>query len=238
MGDVGLARSAARKRFSAELRQVRNAASLSLRELEQHTHASDSSLFRYLSGQSLPPWPVVEALCQLADRDPVSLKPLWDAAKDGHPLKEGPTAYAESLPERPPGAGPGTASPEWERAGDRVDPGAGPAVTGPGRRRWRTLLILAMGMAAGSAVQPLAGYVVGLLPRHSAAISWPYVSVELFATEGGTGLNRDSELCTVIPAWSTCTAGLSSRCCKVVKATSVPIVIAMWPCRAVNPAVQ
>lgn len=68
-------------RLAAALRDIRELAGLSLRMLERHTHVSDSSLSRYLAGRALPPWPVVEAMCRLAERDPQSLRPEWEAAK-------------------------------------------------------------------------------------------------------------------------------------------------------------
>ncbi|MHA6758808.1 helix-turn-helix domain-containing protein [Streptacidiphilus sp. PAMC 29251] len=70
-------------RLAAELRGLQASSGRSLRELEADTHASSSSLSRYLTGRSLPPWPVVEALARLADRDPALLRPLWEAARKG-----------------------------------------------------------------------------------------------------------------------------------------------------------
>ncbi|MFD1933082.1 ATP-binding protein [Nonomuraea mangrovi] len=67
--------------LAERLRQIREASGRSLRELERAIHVSSSSLSRYLSGQSVPPWPVVVALCQVAGRDPRPLRPLWERAK-------------------------------------------------------------------------------------------------------------------------------------------------------------
>ncbi|MEV6525926.1 helix-turn-helix domain-containing protein [Longispora sp. NPDC051575] len=66
--------------LAEELRQARSRAGLTLKQLERHTHASDSSLARYLAGKLLPPWPLVETLCRLSDRDPLELRPLWERA--------------------------------------------------------------------------------------------------------------------------------------------------------------
>jgi hypothetical protein len=43
-----------------------------------------------------------------------------------------------------------------------------------------------VGVAVGLTVQPLARYLDGLLPHPGAAISGPYVSVDLLTAEGGT----------------------------------------------------
>jgi transcriptional regulator with XRE-family HTH domain len=48
-----------------ELRLLRDAAPVSLRELAVRLHVSDSSLSRYFTGQALPPWEVVAGLCRL-----------------------------------------------------------------------------------------------------------------------------------------------------------------------------
>ena len=67
--------------LAAELRALRQKSHRSLRELQQSTFASDSSLSRYLSGRTVPPWQVVEALCRLADRDPAELRAVWERAR-------------------------------------------------------------------------------------------------------------------------------------------------------------
>ncbi|WP_157252757.1 ATP-binding protein [Nonomuraea typhae] len=67
--------------LAERLRQVREASGRSLRELERTIHISSSSLSRYLSGQSIPPWSVVVALCQVAGVDPRPLRPVWESGK-------------------------------------------------------------------------------------------------------------------------------------------------------------
>jgi transcriptional regulator with XRE-family HTH domain len=71
-GPVGLA---------AELRALRAAAGLTLRELSLEVHVSDSSLSRYFAGQALPPWPVVAALADLGGGDHTELRRLWEGAQ-------------------------------------------------------------------------------------------------------------------------------------------------------------
>jgi transcriptional regulator with XRE-family HTH domain len=56
--------------LAVELRKLRKLSGKSLRELEQATLSSDSALSRYLSGQAVPPWQVVEALCRLGGGSP------------------------------------------------------------------------------------------------------------------------------------------------------------------------
>src|SRR5690349_23300555 len=71
--------------FAQRLRAVRDATGRSLRELEKLTHVSTSSLSRYFAGQSLPPWPVVVRLCQLAKQDPRALRAAWEHARQPRP---------------------------------------------------------------------------------------------------------------------------------------------------------
>jgi transcriptional regulator with XRE-family HTH domain len=67
--------------FADKLRAVRDRSGRSLRELQAATFVSDSSLSRYFSGQSIPPWMVVETLCDIAEVDPAELRPAWIAAR-------------------------------------------------------------------------------------------------------------------------------------------------------------
>lgn len=69
--------------LTAALRALRDQSGLTLRQLESVANASDSALSRYLSGRTLPPWPVVEALCRAAGREPRSLRSLWLEAERG-----------------------------------------------------------------------------------------------------------------------------------------------------------
>ena len=67
--------------LAGELRRLRGECGMSLRELERVTFSSDSALSRYLSGQTVPPWPVVEALCREVGSGPETLRGLWTAAR-------------------------------------------------------------------------------------------------------------------------------------------------------------
>ncbi|GHF49625.1 transcriptional regulator with XRE-family HTH domain [Amycolatopsis bartoniae] len=70
----------AREQLGEQLRRLRTRSGKSLKQLEKTVHASDSSLSRYLSGATVPPWPVVEQLCREADEDTAALRPLWEQA--------------------------------------------------------------------------------------------------------------------------------------------------------------
>jgi transcriptional regulator with XRE-family HTH domain len=72
-----------REELAGWLRQLRDLTGRSLRELERDIHVSSSSLSRYFSGQAVPPWPTVVALCKAAGRDPRPLREVWGRAKDG-----------------------------------------------------------------------------------------------------------------------------------------------------------
>jgi transcriptional regulator with XRE-family HTH domain len=67
--------------------QLKDESGRSLRELERATHASNSALSRYLSGQASPPWTVVVALCREAGRDPRPLRQLWEEACEARRLR-------------------------------------------------------------------------------------------------------------------------------------------------------
>jgi len=90
----------ARQTFAAQLRDVRRRTNKTLRELEKSTFASDSAWSRYLSGRSVPPWRVVEALCIEAGVDPAELHPVWTRAKhpsSGSPPQETGRILADDL---------------------------------------------------------------------------------------------------------------------------------------------
>ncbi|MBE1488304.1 ATP-binding protein [Plantactinospora soyae] len=72
-----------REELAGRLRQLRELTGRSLRELARDIHVSSSSLSRYFSGQAVPPWPTVVALCRAAGRDPRPLREVWERAKDG-----------------------------------------------------------------------------------------------------------------------------------------------------------
>ncbi|SEM39327.1 tetratricopeptide repeat protein [Streptacidiphilus jiangxiensis] len=71
--------------LAARLRLLQELSGLGLRALARDTGLSSSSLSRYLSGQTVPPWPAVIALCRLVKRDPRPLRPLWEQAQNPLP---------------------------------------------------------------------------------------------------------------------------------------------------------
>ncbi|MEV0719689.1 helix-turn-helix domain-containing protein [Asanoa sp. NPDC050611] len=88
-----------REDLAGWLRELRDLTGRSLRELEREVHVSSSSLSRYFSGQAVPPWPVVVALCKAANRDPRPLREVWERAKDGPQASAaGPAPVRNDLP--------------------------------------------------------------------------------------------------------------------------------------------
>jgi transcriptional regulator with XRE-family HTH domain len=71
-------------RLAEALQAVRQKTGKSLRALELEIYVSDSSLSRYLSGRSVPPWQVVESLCRVAGHPPDDLRFLWEEASRQH----------------------------------------------------------------------------------------------------------------------------------------------------------
>jgi Helix-turn-helix domain len=67
--------------LAARLRELRARSGKSLRELERPTLSSDSSLSRYLAGRALPPWQVVQVLCEQGGGDQDDLRRLWTRAR-------------------------------------------------------------------------------------------------------------------------------------------------------------
>lgn len=70
-----------REELAGQLRQLRDLTGLSLRGLARDVRGSSSSLSRYFSGQAVPPWPTVVALCKAAGRDPRPLREVWERAR-------------------------------------------------------------------------------------------------------------------------------------------------------------
>ncbi|MEV0175837.1 tetratricopeptide repeat protein [Streptomyces sp. NPDC050803] len=71
--------------LAARLRLIQELSGLGVRALARDTGLSSSSLSRYLSGQTVPPWPAVVALCRLVKRDPRPLRPLWERTSNPLP---------------------------------------------------------------------------------------------------------------------------------------------------------
>lgn len=85
--------------LAGRLLQLRDATGRSLRELARDVHVSSSSLSRYFSGQAVPPWPTVVALCKSAGHDPRTLREVWERAKDGpRTSAAGPAPVRNDLP--------------------------------------------------------------------------------------------------------------------------------------------
>ncbi|MFA1546421.1 tetratricopeptide repeat protein [Actinomadura chokoriensis] len=87
--------------LAARLRLIQELSGRGVRALARDTGLSSSSLSRYLSGQTVPPWPAVIALCRLVKRDPRPLRPLWERASN--PLPAPPKTSRQVQPP-PPGA--------------------------------------------------------------------------------------------------------------------------------------
>ncbi|MFI6584562.1 tetratricopeptide repeat protein [Embleya sp. NPDC050493] len=82
--------------LAARLRLLQELSGLGVRALARDTGLSSSSLSRYLSGQTVPPWPTVIALCRLVKRDPRPLRPLWE--RSSNPLPAPPRTSRQARP--------------------------------------------------------------------------------------------------------------------------------------------
>ncbi|MFC4126462.1 tetratricopeptide repeat protein [Nocardia rhizosphaerae] len=90
--------------LAARLRMIQELSGRGVRALARDTGLSSSSLSRYLSGQTVPPWPAVVELCRLVKRDPRPLRPLWERA--GSPLPAPPKTSRQVAPPSPPADAP------------------------------------------------------------------------------------------------------------------------------------
>lgn len=90
--------------LAARLRLIQELSGRGVRALARDTGLSSSSLSRYLSGQTVPPWAAVIDLCRLVRRDPRPLRALWERA--AQPL---PAPPRSSRHVQPPGPPPGLA---------------------------------------------------------------------------------------------------------------------------------
>lgn len=82
--------------LAARLRLIQELSGLGVRALARDAGLSSSSLSRYLSGQTLAPWPAVVALCRLVKRDPRPLRPLWE--RSSNPLPAPPKSSRQGRP--------------------------------------------------------------------------------------------------------------------------------------------
>ncbi|WP_308346543.1 tetratricopeptide repeat protein [Streptomyces sp. ISL-66] len=85
-----------REELAARLRLLQQLSGLGVRALARDAGLSSSSLSRYLSGQTVPPWPAVIALCRVVKRDPRPLRPLWE--RSSNPLPAPPKASRQAQP--------------------------------------------------------------------------------------------------------------------------------------------
>ncbi|MGW7270767.1 tetratricopeptide repeat protein [Streptomyces sp. NPDC054864] len=82
--------------LAARLRLIQDLSGLGVRALARDSGLSSSSLSRYLSGRTVPPWPAVVALCRLVKRDPRPLRPLWE--RSSNPLPAPPKSSRQGRP--------------------------------------------------------------------------------------------------------------------------------------------
>ncbi|MEU8123902.1 tetratricopeptide repeat protein [Spirillospora sp. NPDC049024] len=90
--------------LAARLRMLQEVSGRGVRALARDAGLSSSSLSRYLSGQTVPPWTAVIALCRLLKRDPRPLRPLWERASN--PLPAPPKTSRQVQPPSPPAGAP------------------------------------------------------------------------------------------------------------------------------------
>ncbi|MFE3541454.1 tetratricopeptide repeat protein, partial [Nocardia sp. NPDC059177] len=90
--------------LATRLRLLQELSGRGVRALARDTGLSSSSLSRYLSGQTVPPWPAVLELCRLVKRDPRPLRPLWERA--ANPLPAPPKTSRQVAPPSPPADAP------------------------------------------------------------------------------------------------------------------------------------
>ncbi|WP_075018085.1 ATP-binding protein [Actinacidiphila rubida] len=84
--------------LAARLRLVQEVSGRGVRALARDTGLSSSSLSRYLSGQTVPPWPAVISLCREVARDPRPLRPLWERAANPLPAPPRTSRQVQSSP--------------------------------------------------------------------------------------------------------------------------------------------
>ncbi|MEV6836927.1 tetratricopeptide repeat protein [Streptomyces sp. NPDC051133] len=84
--------------LAARLRLLQELSGLGVRALARDAGLSSSSLSRYLTGRTAPPWPAVVALCRLVKRDPRPLRPLWERASNPLPAPPRSSRQVRPLP--------------------------------------------------------------------------------------------------------------------------------------------
>ncbi|SDN03849.1 tetratricopeptide repeat protein [Allokutzneria albata] len=180
--------------LAARLRLVQELSGRGLRALARDTGLSSSSLSRYFSGQTVPPWPAVIALCRLVKRDPRQLRPLWERA--ANPLPAPPKTSRQVQPPSPPAGAP--------RPPRNDLPRDVPDFTG--REDQLAAVLAAVGSSRVVAVDGMAGVGKTCLAVHAAhqlAAEYPdaqlYVDLHGF-TAGREPLGPDPALRTLLAA--------------------------------------
>jgi transcriptional regulator with XRE-family HTH domain len=149
-------------RLASRLRELRKQTGRSLKDLEAELHVSDSSLSRYFSGQSVPPWPVVEQLAGLAGQDADELRDLWQQAGQ---RRRAPEPVEEPQTQQPVVEQPQTPQPVAEQPPK------------PKRRRWLLAGAFVLTAVVFGGLGLYAGIRVGQskLPiEDSACADWPW----------------------------------------------------------------
>lgn len=149
---------AAARALGDALRGLQQQSGRTLRSLEAQVRISDSSLSRYLRGETAPPWPVVRDLCQALDADPTAYRALWEAtgpARHHPPATTTPAGRGESA------GGQAVGSPDAPRPRRR-------RLGGPWSRRRITAAVAAL-LGAGGLLTGL----LFLLPARSGSHATP-----------------------------------------------------------------
>ncbi|MFF0096644.1 tetratricopeptide repeat protein [Streptomyces canus] len=180
--------------LAARLRLLQELSKRGVRALARDAGLSSSSLSRYLSGQTVPPWPAVIALCRLVQRDPRPLRPLWERASN--PLPAPPRTSRQVHPPAPPAGAP--------RPPRNDLPRDVPDFTG--REAQLTAVLDGLGADRVIAVDGMAGVGKTCLAVHAAhRLTADYPDAQLYLdlhgfTEGRKPLDPDRALRTLLAA--------------------------------------
>ncbi|WP_069758331.1 tetratricopeptide repeat protein [Streptomyces sp. LUP47B] len=180
--------------LAARLRLLQELSKRGVRALAREAGLSSSSLSRYLSGRTVPPWPAVIALCRLVQRDPRPLRPLWERASN--PLPAPPRTSRQVHPPAPPAGAP--------RPPRNDLPRDVPDFTG--REDQLTAVLDGLGDSRVIAVDGMAGVGKTCLAVHAAhRLTADYPDAQLYLdlhgfTEGRKPLDPDRALRTLLAA--------------------------------------
>jgi tetratricopeptide (TPR) repeat protein len=182
------------EQLAARLRLLQELSKRGVRALARDAGLSSSSLSRYLSGQTVPPWPAVIALCRLVQRDPRPLRPLWERASS--PLPAPPRTTRQVHPPSPPAGAP--RPPRNDLPRDLPD--------FTGREAQLTALLDGVADSRVIAVDGMAGVGKTCLAVHAAhRLAADYPDAQLYLdlhgfTEGRRPLDPDRALRTLLAA--------------------------------------